>query len=69
MKKFFFFAALAFGLASCQNDTNIFGVEVAPNEEPVEYTINVDIPELDETRALADKGYSDSGEGAIKIVL
>lgn len=66
MKKFFFFAALAFGLASCQNDTNIFGVEVAPNEEPVEYTINVDIPELDETRALADKGYSDSGEGAIK---
>lgn len=66
MKKVFFFAALAFGLASCQNDTNIFGVEVAPNEEPVEYTINVDIPELDETRALADKGYSDSGEGAIK---
>lgn len=65
MKKIFLFAALAFGLASCQNDTNIFGVEVTPNEKPVEYTINVDVPELDETRALADKGYSKSGEGAI----
>ncbi|MBR2429095.1 MAG: hypothetical protein IKB15_03845 [Alistipes sp.] len=65
MKKIFLFAALAFGLASCQNDTNIFGVEVTPNEKPVEYTINVDVPELDETRALADKGYSNSGEGAI----
>lgn len=61
MKKLFIFAALAFGLVSCQNDTNIFGVEVTPDEKPVEYTISVGIPELDQTRA----GYTNSGEGAI----
>lgn len=65
MKKFFILAALAFGLASCQNDTNIFGVDVTPEEEAVEFAINVGVPELNETRTLADKGYSLSGEGAI----
>lgn len=61
MKRFFVFAAMMLGLASCQNDTNIFGVEVTPDEKPVEYTISVGIPELDQTRA----GYTNSGEGAI----
>lgn len=66
MKKLFFFAALAFGLASCQNDTNVFGVDVTPEEEAVEFAISVGVPELDETRTLVDMGYSLSGEGAIK---
>lgn len=62
MKKIFIFAALMLGLASCQNDNNIFGVNVNTNEEAVEFTITATAPEVEQTRA----AYTDSGEGAIK---
>jgi len=62
MKRFFVFAAMMLGLASCQNETNIFGVNVNTNEKAVEFTVNVVAPALDETRA-AD--WTDSAEGGI----
>lgn len=65
MKRFFVFAAMMLGLASCQNETNIFGVNVNTNEKAVKFTVNVVAPTLDETR-VAELGYNDSGEGAIK---
>ena len=65
MKRFFVFAAMMLGLASCQNETNIFGVNVNTNEKAVEFTVNVVAPALDETR-VAELGYLDSGKGAIE---
>ena len=65
MKRFFVFAAMMLGLASCQNETNIFGVNVNTNEKAVKFTVNVVAPALDETR-VAELGYSDSGKGAIE---
>lgn len=62
MKKMFIFAALAFGLASCQNETNIFGVDINNEEEAVEFTINVAAPEVEQTRA---ENWSNSAAGAI----
>ena len=58
MKRFFVFAAMVLGLASCQNETNIFGVNVNTNEKAVEFTVNVVAPALDETR-VAELGYMD----------
>lgn len=63
MKRFFVFAAMMLGLASCQNETNIFGVNVNTNEKAVEFTVNVVAPTLDETRA-AD--WTDSAKGGIE---
>lgn len=65
MKKMFIFAALAFGLASCQNETNIFGVDINNEEEAVEFTINVAAPEVEQTR-VADKGYTHSDKGGLE---
>ena len=65
MKRFFVFAAMMLGLASCQNETNIFGVNVNTNEKAVKFTVNVVAPALDETR-VAELGYLDSGKGAIE---
>ncbi|MBQ6940781.1 MAG: hypothetical protein IJN51_05720 [Alistipes sp.] len=65
MKKMFIFAALAFGLASCQNETNIFGVDINNNEEAVEFTITATAPEVVETR-VANKGYTFSEKGGIE---
>lgn len=59
MKKMFIFAALAFGLASCQNETNIFGVDINNEEKAVEFTITATAPEAVETRADAN-GYDNS---------
>lgn len=65
MKKIFIFAALMLGLASCQNDNNIFGVNVNTNEEAVEFTITATAPEVVETRADYE---TDSGKGGLKNV-
>lgn len=68
MKKIFIFAALMLGLASCQNDNNIFGVNVNTNEEAVEFTITATAPEVVETRAAntnsALGGYSNEAHKA-----
>lgn len=63
MKRFFVFAAMMLGLASCQNETNIFGVNVNTNEKAVEFTITATAPEFEETRAAAT--YKDSGESGL----
>lgn len=63
MRKIFIFAALAFGLASCQKETSIFGVNVNTNEEAVEFTIHVAAPDVEGTRAAAS--WADSAAGAI----
>ena len=46
MKRFFVFAAMMLGLASCQNETNIFGVNVNTNEKAVEVTVTAVAPEV-----------------------
>jgi hypothetical protein len=63
MKRFFVFAAMMLGLASCQNETNIFGVNVNTNEKAVEFTITATAPEFEETRAAAT--YKDSGKSGL----
>lgn len=70
MKIFFVFAAMMLGLASCQNETNIFGVNVNTNEKAVEFTITATAPEFEETRAAAtyiDSGKSGLHNGALSV--
>lgn len=62
MRKFLALTALVLGLAACQNEINIFGVDVNTNEKAIEFTVNVTAPEL-ETRA-AD--WTDSAKGGIE---
>lgn len=62
MRKFLALTALVLGLAACQTETNIFGVDVNTNEKAIEFTVNVTAPEL-ETRA-AD--WTDSAKGGIE---
>lgn len=62
MRKFLALTALVLGLAACQNETNIFGVDVNTKEKAIEFIVNVTASEL-ETRA-AD--WTDSAKGGIE---